>query len=291
MERMKVAKVIGPFRGEHRWLSNFWPVQVEYEGMIFPSVEHAYQAAKCARLEDRETIRRAPSPAEAKRYGRKVQIRPGWDTMKLQVMEELLRQKFRPGSDLAKKLVATGNAELVEINTWGDTFWGVYNDTGQNWLGRLLMKIREELRTVQKPERPRLYTVNINLARELGLTYTDTTVKSGDRAFAPTWDMVMGHKEGRVSDDEYIRRYVDMMRRSYRENGGRWKALLGQQEAYLACYCRPGARFCHRYILAEILERLGAQIVGEVVERGALAPVPRLASGYLKSQKEVITQT
>jgi len=131
-------------------------------------------------------------------------------------------------------------------------------------------------------KRLKVYTVNINLANQLGLLYADVTVKSGDPVFAPTWDMVMGHKEGRVSDDEYIRRYVDMMRRSYRENGARWEALLGQQEVYLACYCRPGARFCHRYILAEILERLGAQIVGEVVERGALAPVPRLASGHLK---------
>src|SRR5690606_15079076 len=97
----KVAKVIGPFSGEHRWLSNFWPVQVEYEGMTFPSVEHAYQAAKCARLEDREIIRRALSPAEAKRLGRQVKMVQNWDQIKVEVMERLLRQKFRPGSDLA----------------------------------------------------------------------------------------------------------------------------------------------------------------------------------------------
>src|SRR5690606_36385664 len=120
---MKVAKVTGPFTGEHRWLSNFWPVQVEYEGMVFPSVEHAYQAAKCARLEDREIIHRALSPAVAKRLGRQVRMIQNWDQIKVEVMERLLRQKFASGTELARKLVATGDAQPVEYNNWGDTFW------------------------------------------------------------------------------------------------------------------------------------------------------------------------
>src|SRR5690606_37875392 len=139
----------------------------------------------------------------AKRLGRQIKMVQNWDQIKVEVMERLLRQKFAPGTELARKLVATGDAQLIEYNTWGDTFWGVCDGTGQNWLGRLLMKIREELRnrnigegsnvkTQKVDKRPRIYTVNINLARELGLAYTNITVKSGDLAFAPTWDMVMG---------------------------------------------------------------------------------------------------
>jgi len=80
----------------------------------------------------------------AKKRGRKVTMREDWDQVKIPIMEDLLSQKF---SDpvLAKKLVETGDSQLVEGNWWGDVFWGVCRGEGQNNLGKILMKIRERL--------------------------------------------------------------------------------------------------------------------------------------------------
>lgn len=94
----------------------------------------------------RETIASANTPAEAKRLARKAVLRHDWSDVKLSIMEELLRLKFARGSDLAQQLLNTGDQELVEVNWWNDTFWGVCNGRGANHLGKLLMKIREELK-------------------------------------------------------------------------------------------------------------------------------------------------
>jgi hypothetical protein len=71
-------------------------------------------------------------------------LRADWEDIRLEVMLNLLRQKFAPGSELRTKLETTTPHELVEGNTWGDTFWGVCNGVGQNNLGRLLMQVRDE---------------------------------------------------------------------------------------------------------------------------------------------------
>ena len=139
------------FQGEYRFLSNFWgcehPVEGEF-GLRFNTVEHAYQAAKCEYQEDAEKFQSLSSPGEAKRLGRQVKIRPDWEEIKLQVMEELVRDKFSFNPELKEKLLATGDQELQEGNRWGDTFWGVDLRTGrgENHLGRILMKVRGELR-------------------------------------------------------------------------------------------------------------------------------------------------
>lgn len=72
-------------------------------------------------------------------------MRSDWEEVKLGVMEGLLREKFSD-PELRRKLLATGERELVEGNDWGDSFWGVCAGRGKNHLGRLLMKLREELR-------------------------------------------------------------------------------------------------------------------------------------------------
>lgn len=141
--------MITSFQGEHRWLSNFHPCTVTWDGP-YPSVEHAYQAAKSLVKAERDRVRACPTPADAKRAGRTLTIRPDWDAVKLRVMAHLLRQKFAPGSALAARLLATGDAELVEGNGWGDTYWGVCDGVGQNHLGLMLMQIRDELRTPQE---------------------------------------------------------------------------------------------------------------------------------------------
>ena len=135
---------ITSFDGPHRFLSNFHPCGVTLGGERYPSVEHAYQAAKTLNDIGRETIRCCKSAGAAKRLGRCVSLRPGWDKIKLAVMMDLLRQKFSD-PELKRLLLATGDAELIEGNTWGDTYWGVCDGKGENWLGRLLMQAREEL--------------------------------------------------------------------------------------------------------------------------------------------------
>ena len=137
--------MIGPFDGRYSFLSNFYRSPVTLDGLEYPSVEHAYQAAKTTDPEERATVREALTPGLAKRLGRQVHLRPDWEDVKLAVMADLLRQKFdRP--PLAKALLETGDEELVEVNYWRDTYWGVFHGTGENHLGRLLMERREQLR-------------------------------------------------------------------------------------------------------------------------------------------------
>lgn len=139
-------KPIESFSGNYRWLSNFWLAEVTLDGIVYPSVEHAYQAAKTTDSAQRSTIRDCTTAGEAKHCGRRVTVRPNWNAMKLTYMEDFVRQKFTQHAYLKQNLLATGNAPLVEGNNWGDTFWGVCKGRGQNHLGRILMKIREELR-------------------------------------------------------------------------------------------------------------------------------------------------
>ena len=135
--------MIDSFTGENRFLSNFWPAEVELDGMIFPTVEHAYVAAKTLDMEERRKIQAVATPGQVKRLGRKLVLRPDWEDVKLFVMEDLVRQKFQH-ADLRQLLLATGDQELVEGNTWGDTFWGVCFDVGLNHLGLILMEVRDE---------------------------------------------------------------------------------------------------------------------------------------------------
>ena len=128
------------FQGEHRWLSNFWPAWVILDGVLFPSIEHAYQAAK-THPSQREPFLRCTA-GQAKRLGRTVEMRADWEQVKVPTMRSLVEQKFAPGTELGEKLKATGDGQIVEGNNWGDTFWGVCRGRGQNWLGRLLMERR-----------------------------------------------------------------------------------------------------------------------------------------------------
>ena len=131
------------FFGEHRWLSNFWITPVEYEGIMYPSVEHAYQAAKTFDPNWREIVSRAETPKKAKYYGYRVPKREDWESVKLQIMEALVLNKFLRNEELKVRLILTGTGLLEETNSWGDTFWGVCNGVGENHLGKILMKVRE----------------------------------------------------------------------------------------------------------------------------------------------------
>jgi len=141
---------ITSFSKQFNWLSNFYPVKVVYDDVEYPTVEHAYVAAKTVDLDHRYIIRECGSPAIAKKLGKHLDLRFGWNDMKLIVMTKLLVQKFNPvgtpeQQNLSKKLIATGNAILIEGNIWGDCFWGVCNGRGDNWLGKILMQIRDNI--------------------------------------------------------------------------------------------------------------------------------------------------
>jgi hypothetical protein len=140
-----MSKAIDKFFGEHRFLSNFWPCTVFYEGDEYPSVEHAYVAAKTTDREVRKQIQEEPKAGAVKKLGRQITLRTDWEDIKLEVMESLVTQKFTFNTDLREKLLSTGDSELVEGNTWGDTFWGVCKGEGQNNLGKILMKVRKNL--------------------------------------------------------------------------------------------------------------------------------------------------
>lgn len=135
--------MIASFSGPHRFLSNFYPAAVQLDGLPFTTVEAAFQAAKTLAPEMRGRFTTL-SPADAKRLGRMMQLRGDWEGVKRTVMRERLRQKFAPGTTLRAQLDATAPQELIEGNTWGDTYWGVCRGVGENWLGKLLMEIRDD---------------------------------------------------------------------------------------------------------------------------------------------------
>ena len=136
--------IIGSFRREYRFLSNFYPTEIELDNKFYRTVEHAYQASKTTLEQQRVMISLANTPGEAKKLGRHLYLRPNWEGIKLNIMLDLLRQKFSI-PDFKEKLLATKDATLIEGNDWGDRFWGVYKGEGENNLGKLLMKIRREI--------------------------------------------------------------------------------------------------------------------------------------------------
>jgi N-glycosidase YbiA len=150
----------------YEWLSNFYIHTVSYQGRDWMTTEHAYQAAKTLNSEYQERIRQAESPGQAKWLGQRRQfdrfgiaLRKDWETVKYDIMIDLLRIKFSD-PELRRKLLSTGDAKLVEGNTWNDRVWGVVDGEGQNNLGRSLMLVRAEKRAEYLGE------VNLELRRE-----------------------------------------------------------------------------------------------------------------------------
>lgn len=142
--------MITKFDGDYAFLSNFYPSPFEWHGVHYPTVEHFFQAAKADNQEDFEMVLREPNPGGAKHAGRNVRLREDWEEIKDLVMLTALRQKFAI-PELREKLLATGDEGLVEGNTWHDCYWGICScercgSNGKNMLGRLLMKVRDDIR-------------------------------------------------------------------------------------------------------------------------------------------------
>ena len=138
--------MIREFKNEYSFLSNFYPHPIYFNGLLYKTSEHAYQAQKCVKREDMILFTYDITPSKAKRLGRKLKIRDDWDMIKLDVMKQILIIKFSD-EKLKKLLKDTGDNELVEGNYWNDVYWGVDIDTGigKNNLGKLLMDIRSNI--------------------------------------------------------------------------------------------------------------------------------------------------
>jgi ribA/ribD-fused uncharacterized protein len=137
---------IKQFKGETRWLSNFWPCAIAYEGHVYPSTEHAYQAAKTLNEAERLPFTNASlSAGDAKKMGKTVTLRDGWQDVSLRIMYELNYQKFSRNDFLRNKLLATGDAHIEEGNNWGDDFWGTVDGKGHNHLGKIIMMVRNDI--------------------------------------------------------------------------------------------------------------------------------------------------
>ncbi|MCP3099018.1 NADAR family protein [Myxococcus sp. K15C18031901] len=133
---------------DHGWCSNFAPYPIRLEGRTWPTSEHYFQAKKFEDRRDQEEVRRARTPMLAARLGRdrRRKLRRDWDSIKVSVMREAVHAKFAQHLDLARLLLATGEARLVE-HTANDDFWGDGGDgRGANRLGRILMEVRQALR-------------------------------------------------------------------------------------------------------------------------------------------------
>ena len=143
--------IIGPFRGEYFYLSNFYICPIKLNGVVYPSVEHAFQAAKTTDSKIRQKICLATTPGRAKRLGNAIILRPGWEEMKVSTMRGLVKQKFNSDPHLAKQLKATMGKILIEKNWWHDNFWGwctcfdCMAQKHRNFLGKILMSVRDLL--------------------------------------------------------------------------------------------------------------------------------------------------
>jgi hypothetical protein len=142
---LRVTAIQG-FFGGYSFMSNFYPSQIVYEGITYPTVEHAFQAAKTHDETLRMWIASRKTAKEAKSEGQSVQLRSDWEAVKYKIMQDLVALKFKTHAGLRQKLLDTGDKYLEETNTWGDTCWGVCRGKGTNWLGKILMEVRESLR-------------------------------------------------------------------------------------------------------------------------------------------------
>jgi uncharacterized protein (TIGR00730 family) len=138
------AKNVRGFVGDYKWLSNFFPCRVEYEGLVYRSSEGAYQSAKFPAGERAIYTTLEPDAAKALAHSKVVNA-AWWDARKDQVMRNVVWAKFSQNPDLAGRLVATGDKFLEETNWWDDEYWGVYQGKGKNMLGQILMETRARL--------------------------------------------------------------------------------------------------------------------------------------------------
>lgn len=143
---------ISSFTGPYAALSNFSPHEAVWANVVYATAEHAFAAAKTTDPSARFAVSMAPTPGAAKAVGRRLPLRPDWDSFRLVAMRWIIASKFQPGTEPHSVLMGTGNSLLVEGNRWHDQFWGnctcsEHPDFGRNNLGWSLMALRSYYRT------------------------------------------------------------------------------------------------------------------------------------------------
>lgn len=192
---------IDSFRGTYHFLSNFYRDPFLFNGRVYETAEHAYQAAKTYDPEWFERIAEAWSPAEAKALGRAAPVWGKWDEVKDRVMRDIVFAKFYK-YPLRTLLVNTGDEELVEGNSWGDTYWGVCNGQGENRLGKILMEVREYYKRVEDGI-ARLERIGILedwqiLSFESPMIFNLSTSRYDRGVYGPAWATIVLRGEGLV---------------------------------------------------------------------------------------------
>jgi len=143
--------VIGPFKNDFEYLSNFYEADLVYNGTEFATSEHAFQAMKALDEEELyDEIASSTDPKEAKKLGKKADLPEDWHDDRKYIMLEIVTAKFAQNRDLREKLIGTEDELLVELNWWNDTYWGADSTSGEgkNMLGRILMEVRSSLQSV-----------------------------------------------------------------------------------------------------------------------------------------------
>ena len=139
-----MGKIIDSFRDEYYFLSNFYPCKIEFDGLEYKCSEAAYQAQKSGSVLGKIKFTFS-NGAQAKKMGKEVHLREDWEKVKLNIMHQIVYEKFIQNTELGQLLIDTYDAILIEGNQWNDTFWGMCNGGGENHLGKILMDVRDTL--------------------------------------------------------------------------------------------------------------------------------------------------
>lgn len=144
--------MIKEFQGEYRWLSNFTQVKIVLEGIEYSSVEHAYMSAKSENEYWKKFCSDSKNtPGQVKKESKKLRLPDDWETKRLEVMSECIKQKYSQ-EPFRTKLLETGDQFIQEGNNWNDKFFGICLKTGEgkNHLGKLIMNVRDILNKNEK---------------------------------------------------------------------------------------------------------------------------------------------
>jgi len=233
------------FRGEHYFLSNMFKSTFTFKGKTYRSAESAFQAQKVTDSAEQDRYTKMDG-FEARRAGRKANLRPDWNDVRLDLMHDIVYAKFSQNHELAQKLLDTGETDLIHENNWGDTFWGTVNGKGENHLGEILMQVRSELAAGNGIGNP---AGNQNVPGDVTETLNEMSADQDaevqkaiellksqgyDVSGGPHTDSAETNAENRASEDYQVPPTAEQLReRAVSEFGGKAHARLEQMAAKL----------------------------------------------------------